>query len=67
VKSVSYVGLNYKDYVEIDPKLYRPAEVERLLRNSAKAKEKLGWAGKTSMKELMTEADMKMVRDNKSE
>ncbi|MCL4428307.1 MAG: GDP-mannose 4,6-dehydratase, partial [Deltaproteobacteria bacterium] len=36
----SYIGLNYRDYVEIDPKLYRPAEVERLLGNPQKAKEK---------------------------
>ncbi|RZD16858.1 MAG: GDP-mannose 4,6-dehydratase [Candidatus Acididesulfobacter guangdongensis] len=65
-----YVGLNYQDYVEIDQKLYRPAEVERLLGNPKKAKEKLGWEAKTQMKELielMVEADMKRVRDNKSE
>ena len=49
----SYVGLNYKDYVEIDPKLYRPAEVERLLGNPKKAKEKFGWEAKTSMRELI--------------
>ena len=61
----SYVGLNYKDYVEIDPKLYRPAEVERLLGNPKKAKEKLGWEAKTSMKELielMVEADLERVK-----
>ncbi len=66
----SYVGLNYQDYVEIDPKLYRPAEVERLLGNPKKAKEKLGWESKTSMKELielMVEADIKRVKDNKLE
>jgi GDPmannose 4,6-dehydratase len=63
----SYAGLNYKDYVEIDPKLYRPAEVERLLGNPKKAKEKLGWEAKTQVKELvelMVEADMKRVKDN---
>lgn len=62
----SYVGLNYKDYVEIDPKLYRPAEVERLLGNPKKAKEKLGWEAKTSMKELielMVEADLERVKN----
>ena len=61
----SYVGLNYKDYVEIDLKLYRPAEVERLLGNPKKAKEKLGWEAKTSMKELielMVEADLERVK-----
>ncbi len=62
----SYAGLNYKDYVEIDPKLYRPAEVERLLGNPAKAKEKLGWQHKTGMKELielMVEADLKRIKN----
>ncbi len=62
----SYVGLNYKDYVEIDSKLYRPAEVERLLGNPKKAKEKLGWEAKTSMKELielMVEADLERVKN----
>ncbi len=62
----SYAGLNYKDYVETDPKLYRPAEVERLLGNPAKAKEKLGWQHKTGMKELielMVEADLKRIKD----
>ena len=61
----SYVGLNYKDYVEIDPKLYRPAEVERLLGNPKKAKEKFGWEAKTPMKELielMVEADLERVK-----
>ena len=61
----SYVGLNYKDYVEIDPKLYRPAEVERLLGNPKKAKEKFGWEAKTSMRELielMVEADLERVK-----
>jgi GDPmannose 4,6-dehydratase len=65
----SYIGLNYRDYVEIDPKLYRPAEVERLLGNPQKAKEKLGWEAKTYMKELielMVEADLERVgNDNK--
>jgi GDPmannose 4,6-dehydratase len=63
----SYADLNYKDYVEIDQKLYRPAEVERLLGNPKKAKEKLGWEAKTQVKELielMVEADIKRVRDN---
>ena len=37
------VGLDWKKYVEIDPRYYRPAEVDLLLGNPAKAKEKLGW------------------------
>lgn len=59
------VGLNYEDHVMIDPKLYRPAEVEMLLGNPAKAREKLGWEAKTQLRELMqmmVEADLDRVR-----
>ena len=61
-----YVGLDYEKYVHINPKFYRPAEVELLLGNPAKAKEKLGWEAKTSLEELihmMVDADMKRVQD----
>lgn len=60
-----YVGLNYEDYVVIDPKFYRPAEVEVLLGNPTKAKLKLGWEAKTSLDELikmMVEADLVRVK-----
>jgi GDPmannose 4,6-dehydratase len=56
-----YVGLNYEDYVVIDPQFFRPAEVDILLGNPAKAFKKLGWKAKTSLPELiamMVEADM---------
>lgn len=48
------LDLNYEDYVVIDPTLYRPAEVDILLGNPAKAKEILGWEAKTSLQELIT-------------
>lgn len=60
----SHVGLNYEDYVVIDPKFYRPAEVELLLGSPAKAKAKLGWEAKTSLEDLikmMVDADMERV------
>lgn len=60
----SHVGLNYEDFVVIDPKFYRPAEVEVLLGNPAKAKAKLGWEAKISLEEMITtmvDADMKRV------
>lgn len=47
------VGLDWKKYVEIDSRYYRPAEVDLLLGNPAKAKEKLGWKPKTTFKELV--------------
>ncbi|MFD2369926.1 GDP-mannose 4,6-dehydratase [Brevibacillus sp. GCM10020057] len=59
-----YVGLNYKDYVVIDPALYRPAEVDVLLGNPEKAKRELGWTPKTKLEQLihmMVEADLQRV------
>ena len=58
------VGLDYEAHVEIDPKFYRPAEVEVLLGNPAKAKAQLGWAPKTDLATLMrmmVDADMRRV------
>lgn len=49
-----HVGLNYEDYVVIDPKFYRPAEVDVLLGNPEKAMKKLGWEPKTSLYSLIT-------------
>lgn len=63
----SHVGLNYEDYVVVDPKFYRPAEVDVLLGSPAKAKAKLGWEPKTSLEELivmMVEADLERVAKN---
>ena len=60
-----YVGLNYEDYVEIDPKFYRPAEVDLLLGDPQKAEKVLGWKAKTSLEELMhmmVDADLRRVR-----
>ena len=60
----AHVGLNYEDYVVIDPKFFRPAEVDVLLGNPAKAKAKLGWTAKTSLEQLITmmvDADMRRV------
>lgn len=60
----SHVGLNYEDFVAIDPKFYRLAEVDVLLGNPAKAKAKLGWEAKISLEEMITtmvDADMKRV------
>ncbi|WP_157151262.1 GDP-mannose 4,6-dehydratase [Brachyspira sp. SAP_772] len=47
------VGLDWKKYVEIDPRYYRPSEVDLLLGDPTKAKEKLGWTPKTAFKELV--------------
>ena len=44
--------LNYEDHLIIDPRFYRPAEVEILVANPAKAKEKLGWNPKVSFEDV---------------
>ncbi|MFD3259451.1 GDP-mannose 4,6-dehydratase [Paenibacillus lentus] len=49
----SHVGLNWKDYVVIDPKFVRPAEVDLLLGDCSNAKEKLGWKLEVGFEELV--------------
>ena len=55
------VGLDWKDFVKVDPKYFRPAEVDLLLGDAAKARRELGWAPKVDFKQLaklMVEADL---------
>ena len=55
------VGLEWERYVEIDPKLIRPAEVDLLCGDATKAREKLGWEPEVGFEELvkmMVEADL---------
>ena len=62
-----YVNLNWKDYVIVDPKFVRPAEVEILLGDSTKALKKLGWAPETSFEELikmMIDADLERIEND---
>lgn len=61
-----HVGLDYEKYVVIDPKFYRPAEVDLLRGDPAKAEKVLGWKAKTSLEQLITmmvDADMQRVED----
>jgi GDPmannose 4,6-dehydratase len=60
------VGLDYNDFVSIDPRYYRPAEVELLLGDYTKAKEKLGWEPEVSFAELvgmMVDSDLQRRLD----
>lgn len=60
-----YAGLEMDDYVVIDPNLFRPAEVEVLLGDPSKAKEKLGWETEISLDAMireMLDADLERVR-----
>ncbi|HCU0573390.1 TPA: GDP-mannose 4,6-dehydratase, partial [Pseudomonas aeruginosa] len=59
-----HVGLDYRDFLKIDPAFFRPAEVDVLLGNPAKAQRVLGWKPRTSLDELirmMVEADLRRV------
>jgi GDPmannose 4,6-dehydratase len=47
-----YLGLDWTNYVEIDPRYYRPAEVDILIGDPSKAERVLGWKAKTTMQEL---------------
>jgi GDPmannose 4,6-dehydratase len=49
-----HVGLDWQKYVMVDPKFYRPAEVDLLLGNPAKARRMLGWRDEVSFRELVT-------------
>ena len=49
-----HVGLDYQQFVKIDPRYFRPAEVDLLLGDPSKAKRLLGWKPKVSFKELVT-------------
>jgi GDPmannose 4,6-dehydratase len=65
-----HVGLNYQDYVVQDQHYYRPAEVDSLVSDSSKARQKLGWKSKVDFKGLvgmMMEADLKRISTRHSE
>jgi GDPmannose 4,6-dehydratase len=56
-----HVGLDYRDYVVMDPAFIRPAEVDRLLGDPTRAREELGWEPKVSFQEMvamMVDADL---------
>jgi len=61
-----HVGLNWEDYVIIDPKFVRPAEVDLLIGDSSKARQQLKWEPKVSFPELvkmMVDADLAMLEE----
>jgi GDPmannose 4,6-dehydratase len=62
----AHAGLELGDHVEIDPRYYRPSEVDSLLGDAGKAKEKLGWEPQVKFKELaelMVDADIEALSD----
>jgi len=64
-RAFAHVGLNWKDFVQHDKRYERPAEVDLLIGNGAKAKKQLGWEPKVRFDDLvriMVDADMEMLR-----
>jgi GDPmannose 4,6-dehydratase len=64
-----YLDLDWEKYVEIDPRYFRPSEVELLLGDPAKAKQKLGWEAEVDLKDLakmMVDSDMQIAHDEKA-
>ena len=59
------LDLDWKQYVEVDPRYFRPAEVDLLLGDASKAKRQLGWTPKVTFKglaKMMVDADMKIAK-----
>jgi GDPmannose 4,6-dehydratase len=63
-----HVNIDWQKHVEIDPRYYRPAEVDILIGDASKAKKQLNWEPKTKFSELvklMVDADVKLLRDHR--
>jgi GDPmannose 4,6-dehydratase len=63
----SYAGLNWKDHVEVDPALFRPAEVEYLCGDPSKARRVLGWQPQVVFRELiemMVKSDLAALKQS---
>ncbi len=63
-KTFGYLDLDWKEYIETDPRYFRPAEVDLLLGDYSKARSKLGWEPKVSFDQLvklMVDHDLKLA------
>ena len=63
-----HAGLNWEKHVEIDPRYYRPAEVDLLMGDYSKAKRQLGWEPKTKFEDLvklMVDTDIQLLKDHR--
>ncbi len=64
-QAFSYADLDWQKYVAVDPRYYRPAEVDLLIGDASKARHELGWKPETTFNELvrlMVDGDMAMVK-----
>ncbi|TAJ26274.1 MAG: GDP-mannose 4,6-dehydratase, partial [Nitrospirae bacterium] len=65
----SHLGLDYRNHVVVDPQFIRPAEVETLLGDATKARQKLGWSCQVKFKDLvreMVEEDVRLLTGTRS-
>ena len=63
----AYVGLNYHDFVHVDERFHRPAELDVLLGDATKARQQLGWSPEITLEEMiaeMVEADLYRLRND---
>jgi GDPmannose 4,6-dehydratase len=68
-RAFSRVGFDYRDFVELDPRYVRPAEVDLLLGDASKAKAVLGWSAKMTFEglaDLMVDSDLELARREKT-
>jgi GDPmannose 4,6-dehydratase len=68
-EAASQLGLDWKSVVEIDPRYFRPTEVDHLLGDASKARRKLGWQPRVPFKQLVTmmiEHDLEMARQERT-
>ncbi len=64
VEAFNYAGLDWQEYVRIDPRYFRPLEVETLIADASKARKELKWSPKVTFKELvriMVDMDMETL------
>jgi GDPmannose 4,6-dehydratase len=69
-ETFGYLDLDWRQYVEVDPRYYRPAEVDVLIGDYSKAKKELGWEPKVRFKELvrlMVDHDLKLAKKELSQ
>lgn len=64
----SYLGLKYRNYVRGDPRLLQPVDVETLLGDTTKSRQRLGWSSTVTFTELvheMVDTDVRLLRESK--
>ena len=68
-RAFGYAGLDWRNYVEVDPQYFRPTEIDTLQGDASKARRKLGWAPKVrfaDLVKLMVDADIQLLEDRLS-